>query len=314
MPDNTWQKEYVGRRILLGEYALAEPRFDALVTDENFFHMSPHFAAEPPVDEMRGFGADAVYVESCPVDEPLPMISKAGDCYRYVANHYNHYFVRIEGTFDDYLASFNSRTRATLRRKVRRFKELSPDSEYFKVYRSPEEMDEFIRHSRVVAEKSFQERLFGEGIPDTREFRDSLIEKARQGRVEGYVLFCGDRPVSYIHGPISYGSIILYDYVGYDPDFKAWSPGTVIQYLAIEHLFEEGRIKLYDLCTGEGQHKRIYANDHQLCADIYYFRPKPRLIAIFFTDFLFRHLTWSLTRLMDKIRLKNRVKRFLRSR
>ena len=314
MPDTAWEMEYVGRRILLGEYALAEPRFDALITNENFLHMSPQCASVPPVREMRAYGADAVYVESCPVEERLPMISRIGDCYRYVANHYNHYFVRIDGTFDDYMARFNSRTRSTLRRKVRRFKELSACSNYFRVYRHPNEMDEFIRYSRVVAEKSFQERLFGEGLPDTEEFRAQLIESARQGGVEGYVLFCGDRPVSYIHGPISYGTIILYDYVGYDPEFSSYSPGTVLQYLAIKHLFDEGRIKLYDLCTGEGPHKSLFANDHQLCADIYYFRGKPRLIAIFFTDFVFRYMTWSVTWILDKLRLKSRTKRFLRSR
>jgi hypothetical protein len=310
-----WQKETsVGRRILLGEYRLFTPRFDALVTGENFLHMPADLAHRPPDDEMREHNTDVVYLESCPVANTLPRISKADDCYRYVTNHYKHYFVRIEGSFEDYMAGFNSKTRSTILRKVKRFQKLSPDAEHFKVYRSPDEMDEFIQHSRVVAEKTFQERLFGYGLPDTEEFRSQLIERARQGEVEGYVLFSGDRPVSYIHGPISHGSIILYDHVGYDPEFRKYSPGTVIQYMVIEHLFNEGRLDVYDLCTGEGEHKRLFANDYQFCADLYYFRPRPRYLIIFFTDYLFQKISRSITWTMEKLKIKSRIKRFLRSR
>lgn len=312
--DIQWRRIHTGRRITLGEYVLFRPNFDAIVTCENFLYTPLALADEPPIAEMRARNADVAYLESCPVEKKLPRISKAGDCYRYVASHYKHYFVRIDGPFEDYMASFSAKTRSTLVRKVKRFKKLSPDAEHFKVYRHPNEMEDFIQQARIIAEKTFQEKLFGCGLPDTQAFRKELVERARLGHVEGYVLFSGQRPISYIHGPISHGSIILYDHVGYDPEFCQFSPGTVLQYMVIEHLFNEGHLKIYDLCTGEGEHKRLFANDHRLCAELYYFRPKARYLVIFFADYAFQIISRWITWTMEKLRIKNRIKRFLRNR
>lgn len=309
-----WQKKTIAQRILLGEYALFNPKFDAAVTDTNFLRMPAELDEHPPLDAMRELGADVASLSSYPVEEPLPKMTRLDGCYRYVTNQYKHYFVRLEGAFDDYLGAFNSKTRSTILRKVKKFRRLAPDAEPFRVYRRPEEMEEFVRLARKVAEKTFQEHLFGYGLPDSDEFKQAIARRAAAGAVEGYVLFAGDRPVSYIHGPVTDGSIILYDHVGYDPEFRQYSPGTVLQYYVVEHLFNDGRLAIYDLCTGEGEHKRIFANDFKLCADIYYFRPRPRYMFVFFVHYGFQKLSRAVTWTLEKIKIKSQVKRFLRGR
>lgn len=309
-----WERKTVSQRILLGEFEVFKPRFESIVTDTNFLHMPSDLAENPPLAEMREAGADVASVNSCPVGRTLGKMTRMGGSYRYVTNQYKHYFVRLDGSFDDYIASFNSKTRSTLLRKVRRFEKISPDTESFHVYRTPDEMEEFVRLARDVAEKTFQEHLFGYGLPDTPEFRAEIVERARQEAVEGYILFAGERPVAYIHGPITGGSIILYDHVGYDPEFRNYSPGTVLQYHVIQHLFNDGRLDVYDLCTGEGEHKRIFANDYAFCADMYFFRPRPRYMFVFFTHDLFQRLSRSVTWILEKLKIKSRVKRFIRGR
>ena len=104
-----WEKKSISQRILLGEYAVFNPRFESLVTDANFLRMPPQLAERPPSREMREHGVDVASVTSCPVGEPLPRMTRSDGCYRYVTNQYKHYFVRIEGSFDDYMARFNSK-------------------------------------------------------------------------------------------------------------------------------------------------------------------------------------------------------------
>jgi hypothetical protein len=308
-----WYKKRISQRILLGEYAVLNPRFDAVVTDANFLHMPASLAEHAPLDAMNSHNVDVAAVQSCPVGVPLPKMKRLDGVTRYVTNQYKHYFIRLEGAFEDYLAAFQSKTRSTVQRKVRKYEKHAPEGPTFRVYRRPEEMEEFVRLARTVAEKTFQEHLFGYGLPDTEEFRREIVERARVGAVEGYMLFFGDRPVSYIHGPITDGSIILYDHVGYDPEFRKYSPGTVLQYYVIEHLFRDGRLAVYDLCTGEGEHKRIFANDDLFCADLYYFRGL-RHAAVFYTHTVFQKISRSITWTLEKLKVKSHLKRFLRNR
>jgi hypothetical protein len=81
---------------------------------------------------------------------------------RYAAYRDKRYFIDLSsGSFDTYLARFSSKTRSTLRRKMRRFADFSGGAIDFRCYASPEEMIEFRRHAIAVSVPPINERSAG---------------------------------------------------------------------------------------------------------------------------------------------------------
>ena len=91
-------------------------------------------------------------------------------------------------------------------------------------------------------------------------------------QVRGWLLFVDGRPISYLYAPAE-GDTLIYAYLGYDPDFADFSPGTVLQLEAMRQLMEEGRFRLFDFTEGEGQHKRQFATGGVDCVDLLLVRP-----------------------------------------
>ena len=96
---------------------------------------------------------------------------------------------------------------------------------------------------------------------------------AARDQVRAWLLFVDGRPVSYLYAPAE-GDTLIYAYLGYDPDFAEYSPGTVLQLEAMRQLMEERRFRLFDFTEGEGQHKRLFATDGVECVDLLLVRPR----------------------------------------
>jgi CelD/BcsL family acetyltransferase involved in cellulose biosynthesis len=211
----------------------------------------------------------------------------------------------MEGaTFEEYLAKFSSKSRATLRAKARKF----PD---WRSYSSPDEMADFHRIARAISERTYQEKLHDAGLPASAAFLDEARRLAAEDRVRAYLLFHEGRAVAYLYCPVHDG-VLVYEYLGYDPEFAKLSPGTALQYLALEKLFAEGRYRLFDFTQGEGSHKEYFSNGSVFCADIYWFPAtlgnRLRVRAHHGLD----RFSGRVVALLDRMGLKERVKRWLR--
>lgn len=253
----------------LGEITLFKRRFAALTLTNHFFDLPTDLRIPPPPLERLARDSDVIVTLSHPVDAAPPKIRLAGGVLRYVPKYYTRYHAVLTGTFEEYLGKFGAKTRSTLRRKVRRFQEQAK-SEAIRVYRSPAEMTEFLKLAREVSALTYQEKLLDAGLPADLAFGARLIELAKEDAVRGFLLHVESQPVAYLCCPIRNG-VLLYSYLGYDPTHADASPGTVLQYLALEKLFQEGKFRALDFTEGEGEHKRFFSTTGTLCADVYYF-------------------------------------------
>jgi CelD/BcsL family acetyltransferase involved in cellulose biosynthesis len=63
--------------------------------------------------------------------------------------------------------------------------------------------------------------------------------------------------------------VYIYSYLGYDPDYKKYSVGTILQYLVLEDLFSEDKSRglIFDFGSGQSEHKRFFSSDKIDCAD-----------------------------------------------
>ncbi|MCP5140814.1 MAG: GNAT family N-acetyltransferase [Gammaproteobacteria bacterium] len=267
-------------------------------------------ALTPPTDALTA-GSDGFLIRAMPLNEDLPTISRIGTFLRYIPLQYWHSHIDLSTSFEAYQQKFSSKTRATLNRKVRKFAQHSGGEIRWHRYTTREEMDEFFRHARAVSALTYQERLLDAGIPGTDAFIESAKSLAAEGRVRAYALFDGERPISYLYCPIHDG-VLIYAYLGYDPDYAQLSVGTVLQWLALESLFAEGHFRAFDFTEGQSEHKRLFATHQQMRGNVFFLRRTlANRILIATHHRMDRASSWVGDQL-DKLGLKTRIKRFIR--
>ncbi len=254
--------------------------------------------------------ADGILLRSAATDRRLPRIQLGARWVRYVPRQYERYFADLRSTYDDYLNSFSSKSRSTLRRKVRRF-EKECGGTAWKRYQTPQDMEIFYAIAREVSRDSYQERLLDAGLPADEFFRQTMMEWAEAGNVRGYVAFVESRAAAYLYCPIHQG-VVSYSYLGYRSEYERLSPGTVLLWLAIEDLFKEGCHRVFDFTEGgdadRHSQKKLFSTASVPCADIYFLRRSPQNLLLVLFHTAIEWLSESIGSLLQRMGVKRRVK------
>lgn len=267
---------------------------------------SPAAPAPSPTAATEGYLTRAL-----PVQGDQPEISRVDGYIRYIPLQYRHSYIDLHSTFDDYLGKFSSKTRSTLRRKVRKYEKHCGGSIPWKRYRSSEQMPAFFELARQVSALTYQEKLLDAGLPESPQFLQRLQQLADAGRVEACILFDGERPVSYLCC-LAENGILTYDYQGYDPAYARLSVGTVLFWLMIEQLFAEQQFRIFDFTEGQSQHKQLFSTHHRECANVYFIRNSLRNRFIVHSHRLSNAFSRWLGEMLDRMGLKAKVKKLLR--
>lgn len=309
MTDN-YVRKTLPLRFSLGEFCLFSVDLSLLVSTDYFLdcdaERGPNVTTEMLGDEVQG-----MLFRSYPVEQQLSRLSFMNRMIRYTPNYYRRFYVILEGTFDEYLAKFSSKSRSTLRRKVRKFADFSGGSIDFRACRSPEEIRDFFEPAHQVSAKTYQEKLLGMGLPDSSAFMEEAVQMASSDGARGFLLFHDQRPISYLYCPIREG-VLFYQYLGYDPAYASWSPGTVLQHLVLEQVYAESKLRLFDFTEGEGRHKEFFSTGNTQCADIYYLKRTMWNLTIVTTHYGLSVLTKMIVQTLKVLRLKKLIKRFVR--
>jgi CelD/BcsL family acetyltransferase involved in cellulose biosynthesis len=251
-------------------------------------------------------------VWSQPVAEDLPTLTRNRDRVFYVPRQYEHFYVDLTLGLDKYLQTFSARSRSTLKRKLRKFAEFSGGRCDWRSYRTSTEIAEFYALARELSSLTYQERLLGAGLPATAEYLEQIKDMGDHGEIIGYLLFHRGRPVSYLLCPIESGQSLMYAYVGFDPAYRLYSPGTVLLWLMLESLQHNGRYQIFDFTEGEAEHKRLFSTNSYRSADIFIFRRKFTVSLVVEAHRMICRLSELLGRLAARIGLKRHIKRWLR--
>lgn len=255
--------------------------------------------------------ADGIMLRSLPEAQLAPLTREAQGLLVYVRQRYPRYYASLSGTFDGYMNGFSAKSRSTLKRKVRKFEQLSGGTLDVRAYRTPEEMETFYALARTVSQKTYQERLLGSGLPEDDGFRAGMQACAARDEARGYLLFLNGDPVSYLYTPIQKGCVI-YAYLGYDPAIAVHSPGTVLQLDAMERLFAEQCHRFFDFTEGDGQHKRLFSTGCIECVDVLLLRPTVANRVLIATHRNFHAGVEALGTVAERYGLKTRLKKWLR--
>ncbi|MTW21202.1 GNAT family N-acetyltransferase [Allochromatium palmeri] len=235
--------------------------------------------AEPPEITIPE-GSSAVMLRGLPANMIVKFSEQTSTTLCYVFSRSPRFYIELEGSFDDHIQrNCSSKSRSTLRRKIKKFREKCGGEIDWKIYRSPDEIAEFHTQALAVSANTYQEKLFQGGIAGDDQFKKQMLEDAAKDNARAYLLFDQGKPIAYLYLR-SDEDVLTYDYLGYLPEYGKWSAGTVLQWLALESLFQENRYQLFDFTTGYGDHKRQFASNQVEEANAFFFRPtlKNRLL------------------------------------
>lgn len=319
MPDNgsdaqagtgVWQRRTVPLKFWFGPIRLWSAPFDMEVQP---WRPDLPDAPPPPVPDLSALPdrLDGVYRSSQCLAEGEPDWRLSGGSLCYIEARFRRRFIDLTTGFEVYLSKFSAKTRSTFRRKLRKFEEASAGAIDWRAYRNPAEMQTFYTTARRISKRTYQEKLFDAGLPEDDAFVDDMLARAETGRVRGFILFLDGAPVSYLYLPVANGRVV-YGHLGFDPAYTGLSPGTVLQLLALESLFAEGRLRLFDFTEGEGEHKRLFATHERLCGKVWYLRPTLRNRAVVRLHRGIRRLSDFADRQLVRHKLKTRLKHYLR--
>lgn len=257
-------------------------------------------------------GVDAVAYHSLRQDEEMPVRTLHGDWLRYVWLSYLNYYIDFTIGYEEYLKKFSSKTRNTLRRKAKKVQKENNGVLDIRGFHTVEQLKDFKAHALPLSGRTYQDKLFDGGLPTDDSFWDSARDLAREDALRAYLLFMGDRPVSYLFLP-GRDRELAYSHLGYDPEFRNLSVGTVLLWTALQQLFEEGRFERLDFTEGEGPQKQRYATHSERCCSVIFFRRNAR-----FRTYTFLHRTvessvTSLASVLQRIGLRQSFRKWLRS-
>jgi Acetyltransferase (GNAT) domain len=264
----------------------------------------------PPHEELIR-GSQGFMIRALPLLEERPALTQKDGYFWYVPLQYQHCYIDLTMSFDDYQGKFSSKTRSTINRKVKKYAEHCGGSIPWRTYQTAAEMREFFAHARVVSRMTYQERLLDAGIPGSEEFIIRAEALAATNSLRAYILFDGTKPVSYLYCPVNDG-VLLYAYLGYDPDYMKLSVGTVLQWLALQQLFGEGRFRAFDFTDGQSDHKRLFSTHQRRCANVFFVKASLRNGLLVRSHLLVNRTSSWLGEKLDKLGVKSRVKRLLR--
>jgi CelD/BcsL family acetyltransferase involved in cellulose biosynthesis len=295
-------------KFTIGYWHLHTHRLPALKVTAYFAELPPHPLSARDIEALPGTARQPLLITSHPIDRDVPALEFGPKVIRYCARCYARSYVSLRGAFEPYLESIRRKRRSELRRKMRRFAQSGPN--FFREYRSAEEMRSFFEFAVAVSRRSFQKRL-GYGLPETAEYFSDVTRSAGENRIRGYILFYSGQPVAFALCHAN-GSALTGELCGYDSAFSHLSPGIVLIGYLLEHLFAEQSFETLDLGTGEADYKVFFATGSTPCADVYYFPRSLRSTILVITHYLTAVMWRWIAKILALMRLRDRLKKLFR--
>lgn len=226
-----------------------------------------------------------------------------------------HAKLKLPKSIDDVYGRMSGRRRKGIRGDIRRLKERAGPELQVKEYRHGHELDTLFRDAEAVAQRTYLRGL-QTGFSDTPLVRERLSLCAEKGWLRAYVAYVGARPFAFWIASL-YGPTFGGEFIGYDPEWREFSPGMFLMLHVIEGLCrrDDGDLaEEVDWGGGHAEYKKALSDSEWQEARIYIFGMTPKGILLK----SFRGLTVSVERLLRRIlestNLLPKVKKFWRER
>lgn len=222
-------------------------------------------------------------------------------------------FIRLEGSFHEYLAQLSGKTRHNVRRsRARLAADCGGEPRLVRVTEAGH-VDEFLRLAQQVSRKTFQWQMLGLGLRDVEPLRKSLLFAAEKGWLRSYLFCVGEEPLAFVEG-YQYAGTYQGTHSGYDPALGKYSIGILLWVAALEDMFEEATPRWLDFGSGDALYKQLLSNASTEGLKLYGWPPTWRNRLRVSTYRAGGEVNRVASRVAERLKLKARLKRFFRER
>lgn len=119
----------------------------------------------------------------------------------------------------------------------------------------------------------------------SRRFFLNLAEAfGSSGRLSAWIMRRAGQPVAYeLH--LAAGGVVYPIRADYDQAFKCYSPGSVLEYTVLKHLFESGSARQYYTCADDYWYLSNWTCEYSEFCTIEVFGSSPRLQALYYLEY-----------------------------
>jgi len=217
---------------------------------------------------------------------------------------------RLPGSSEEFYSGLSSHKRKDFRQI---FKQVARDfSGQVRVDRcdSPAGLDRALQVVEEIASKTWQ-RQFGGGFTAADVSLTELLRtEAKNGWLRVYTLYVGQKPCAFWIGAVYQGTFYN-DFVGYDPAYARYSPGTYLFLRIVEELCSSG-VKEIDFGFSDEEYKKRFANWTWQGSNVYLYAPTRRGVTLSAMKLITTSLNESARYLLERANLIQRVKRVWR--
>ncbi len=187
----------------------------------------------------------------------------------YLSAHHVNWVHKLEGSYEDYLASRSGRVRNTLKRKTIKLMALSGVT--FTVHHGQNDLEEILNAYHEIYSKSWK-------VPEPHvEFVPELIRAtAERGQLRLGILRINSKPVA-AHFWIVKQQIAFIYKLAHDKSYDSYSPGTVLLGQMIKHTMENDRVCQLDFLSGNDPYKRDWMSERNEKMQIRAYNPRSPL-------------------------------------
>lgn len=259
--------------------------------------------------------ADAATIYHCKLASPIVVATRAaGRPFDRTSRAQVHRMRMLIDGETSSVIGLSAGERQHQRRRGKMLRELGQDARIV-CFCSEAELDRLMKDVETVAAKTYQRGL-QVGFIDTPQMRDRLRFEARMGWLRAYVLYIADRPCAFWIACI-YRGIVHSDFLGFDPAYGRFSPGTYLMLEVINRLSQELAsvpIRKIDFGVGEAEYKVRYGNRSEQVVSVLMFAPSIRGLTLGALRAVVEACNGGAERLLTASRLLPRLKRAWRSR
>jgi hypothetical protein len=258
----------------------------------------------------------AIFLQGVHADEPLRSSLNLPEVRQryYVLMHgpsYRRCRIRLESSYEAYLATLGGATRKDLRKTMRIFRERVGEAASLQIISTPNDFEAILPELERLSAKTYQSRL-GLGIERNGVIARRLFLGVKAGIGRVYVLRANGDPISFQVG-YCYRNTFYATQTGYDPARADLQPGIVVLALMLESFFcHDPHLRYVDFMYGESLYKKRLSNTFHDESQFYLIPRTARGASVWLAFQAVDFASRAIGKLLEKAKIKQTVARLLR--
>lgn len=218
-----------------------------------------------------------------------------------------HWQTDVSGNTESFYETVSSKDKREIRRCERKLAKAANDNVKVMCYRQEKDIDYIIKVACDISALTYKHAM-DIGIVDNALTRGLLSGAARNNTLRAYILYADDVPCAFEFG-CHYGRTFFVEYMGYDPKWKAFGPGTILWTKVIEELCADSSVDMLDYGFGHAEYKERFGTKSWLESSVYIFAPRFYPVCINLSRLALTGLSMTVEYLLHKTGMRNWVKR-----